>query len=237
MTPSFEGFGVALYLGDAATVVPQLTADVDLLATDPPYGVGYQSSYRAAPTPVIAGDRGEVDVAGIIASCLPRLGRMRHVYVFGPSDVAQHERLTSHVELIWDKEATGMGDLSSPWGPGHERITFAIHAAWRSDRTRGRGGLSARLRSGSVIRVPRVNSKHLRHPNEKPVALMRQLIESSTLVGEVVLDPFMGSGSTVVAAMLSGRRAIGVECDERYFDIAVERVRKLGPVLQQLEAA
>ncbi len=237
MTPTFEGFGVSLYLGNAAEIVPQLTNDVDLLATDPPYGVSYQSNYRKDPTPIIDGDRGDVDVSAIIAACLPRLGRMRHVYVFGPSDVAQHERLKSQIELIWDKEATGMGDLSSPWGPGHERITFAIHAAWRSDRTRGRGGLSARLRSGSVIRVPKVNSKHLRHPNEKPVALMRQLIESSTNVGETVLDPFCGSGSTLVAAMLGGRRAIGIECDERYFRTAVERVERLGPVLKQLEAA
>lgn len=235
--PTFEAYGVSLYLGDAAEVLPLLTANVDLLVTDPPYGVAYQSNYRATPTPIIDGDRGEVDVAAIVSACLPRLGRMRHVYSFGPKEFLSNERLTGHVELIWDKEITGMGDLTSPWGPSHETINFAVHAAWRSDRTRERGKLSARLRAGSVLRVPRVNSKHLCHSNQKPVALMRQLIESSSGLGETVLDPFMGSGSTIVAALLTGRRAVGIEINDLHFERAVERVKRVGPALQQLESA
>jgi hypothetical protein len=235
--PAYDKHGARLYLGDAASILPTLKDDVDLLATDPPYGIAYQSNYRAEPSPVIAGDRGEVDVPAIIGACLPRLGRMRHVYAFGPKEALSHPRLVSHVELVWDKEITGMGDLQCPWGPSHENITFAIHAPWRSDRTRERGKLSARLRAGSVLRVPRVNSKHLCHPNQKPVALMRQIIESSSSFGETVLDPFMGSGSTIVAALLSGRQAVGIEINDLHFEHAVERIERLGPTLQQLESA
>lgn len=64
------------------------------------------------------------------------------------------------------------------------------------------------------------------HPTEKPVDLVRHYVENSTQVGQVVLDPMMGSGTTLVAAALTGRRAIGIERDPAYFEMAVARVRK-----------
>jgi DNA modification methylase len=64
----------------------------------------------------------------------------------------------------------------------------------------------------------------LTHPTEKPVMLLRQLIEASSLHGDVVLDPFLGSGSTVVAARTEGRRAVGIEIEERYCEIAAKRL-------------
>jgi site-specific DNA-methyltransferase (adenine-specific) len=62
------------------------------------------------------------------------------------------------------------------------------------------------------------------HPTEKPVPLMRHYIEQSSARGDIVLDPFMGSGSTGVAAVQSGRRFIGIEKDERFFNMAVRRI-------------
>lgn len=72
-----------------------------------------------------------------------------------------------------------------------------------------------------------------RHPTEKPVALMAQLIESSTVRGDLVVDPFAGVGSTLVAAILSGRRAWGVEVEERYATIALDRVRRAEALVRQ----
>jgi site-specific DNA-methyltransferase (adenine-specific) len=74
--------------------------------------------------------------------------------------------------------------------------------------------------------VPSTNTGNgaKRHPTEKPVMLLRQLIEASSLFGETVLDPFMGAGSTLVAAKAEGRKAIGVEVDERYCEIAASRM-------------
>lgn len=242
MTPSYECGGVQLFLGDAAEVLSRIDVTIDLVATDPPYGVGYFSHGRRLATPafgVIHGDLGEVDVPRILGLATGLLREKRHVYVFGPRDlVAGVERLTSVTDLVWDKGMMGGGNLELPWGPAHEPITFAVCVASRVNRARGDGRLAARMRSGSVLRVLRPNSGSAnRHPNEKPVGLMRQIVESSSRHGDLVLDPFMGSGSTVVAAILEGRRAIGIEIDPRYFEVAKRRVEALAPLMRELESA
>ncbi len=63
------------------------------------------------------------------------------------------------------------------------------------------------------------------HPTEKPVALMEYWLRNSTTPGELVLDPFAGSGSTLVAALRAGRPAVGIEADPRWFDVAASRLR------------
>lgn len=68
--------------------------------------------------------------------------------------------------------------------------------------------------------------RHGSHPTEKPVSLMRELLELFTNPGETILDPFAGSGTTGVACVLTGRRFVGIERDPKYFDIMVERIRK-----------
>lgn len=62
------------------------------------------------------------------------------------------------------------------------------------------------------------------HPTVKPIPLLKRLVNMSTHPGELVIDPFMGSGTTLVAARDDGRKAIGIEVDERYCEIAVERL-------------
>jgi DNA modification methylase len=96
----------------------------------------------------------------------------------------------------------------------------------RVNRAKGSGRLAARLRQGFVLHVPRPVSRQVRHPAEKPVELVRQLIESSSCLGETVFDPTCGVGSVPVAAVLAGRHAIGIESDDRYLSIAVDRLRE-----------
>lgn len=212
-----------LYCWDCLEVLATLKkGDADLLLTDPPYGIEFQG--RAGVHEKITNDHKGFDVTPYIAAALKVLRRGRHVYVFGPLDIEKLQ-LASPVELIWDKENFGLGDLSIPWGPQHEKITFALHEISKANRDKGFGKLAARLRKGSVLRSLRPHSGRAnRHPTEKPLDILAQMIESSTVIGETVLDPFMGSGSTIVAAMLEGRKGIGIEIDRKYFDIACERI-------------
>src|SRR5699024_12305630 len=91
-----------------------------------------------------------------------------HVYVFGyrPEDLIEQLRLGGTSDLVWDKTHFGPGDLTKPWGPAHESITFGVHIRSKADRKIGRAHVSARLRRGSVSTVPRRGVT--RHPSAKP---------------------------------------------------------------------
>jgi site-specific DNA-methyltransferase (adenine-specific) len=225
--PYYKDDTVTLYHGDCLDVLPTLPRDsVDVIVTDPPYGVGYQSN-RGGHDKII-GDAGEFDLTACLNAACRTLRRGRHAYVFGGPDL-EGTPLTAAVELIWDKQIVGMGDLSLPWSRSHEVITFAVYEPSKANRAKGYGGLAARLRQGSVIHAQRIQGgATLRHPTEKPVPLLRQLIESSSVWGETVLDFCVGVGSTLVAARLEGRKAIGIEIDERFCEVAAERLSEEG---------
>lgn len=248
--------GQVLYQSAQASVIwgdcrdPAVIAQVPdwygLLCTDPPYGVNWQSSH-GKNFARIEGDDGTVDWPSVLAEWVGPIGtytrglaEKRHVYVFGytPEQLVGPLRLGGSTALCWDKEKPGMGDLSQPWGPSFEPITFGSHIKSAANRRRGDGRLAARLRQGSVIRVPRKSSGQVtRHPTEKPVSLMAQLIESSTVRGDLVVDPCAGSGSTGVAAVLEGRRCFLVEYDRGFAELAVERVKAAERIAALIDAA
>jgi DNA modification methylase len=223
MTPYYDDGTCTIYHGDCRDVLPRLgQSTVDLIVTDPPYGISYKSNRGNHHS--IVGDNGDLDVAAALTVACRSLRRGRHAYVFGAIDLASTP-LTAQVELIWDKGIVGMGNLELPWATSHEPITFAVYELSQSNREKGYGRLAARLRKGSVLRVQReISGATTRHPTEKPVGILRQLIESSSIIGETVLDPFMGVGSTLEAAKLEDRKAIGIEIEERYCEIAVTRL-------------
>lgn len=228
MSVYYENDLVTLYHGDCRDVLPTLARDsVHAIVTDPPYMVNYKSN-RGGVHDRIAGDDGSLDIPACLDLAAKALRRGRHAYIFGPTELTEGTPFGAAVELIWDKGIVGMGDLSLPWGKSHEPITFAVYEPSKANREKGYGGLAARVRQGSVLRVQRTNGGNTkRHPTEKPVPLLRQLVESSTVWDETVLDPFVGVGSTMVAAVLEGRRSIGIETDERYCEIAATRLSQL----------
>ena len=83
------------------------------------------------------------------------------------------------------------------------------------------------INSQNIIKTKKEKSDHGLHPTQKPLLLMNALIELTTKPGQLVLDPFMGSGSTCVSAKSLGRSYIGFELDKRYFDIAEKRIKEL----------
>jgi site-specific DNA-methyltransferase (adenine-specific) len=107
-----------------------------------------------------------------------------------------------------------MGDLSIPWKPNWEEV-YVIGIGFSGKRTTG-------VLSGHTVVT--WASKGRQHPNQKPVSLMRELINKCP-TGTIV-DPFMGSGTTLRAAKDLGRKAIGIELEERYCEIAANRLRQ-----------
>lgn len=222
MKPYYEDGSCTIYHGDCREVLADIAIhSVDLLLTDPPYGIEYKSG-RSRHEQMVGDDDAE-DVLSLLRLALNRLRINRHFYVFGPLPVAS---LTEGAtcDLIWDEGKHGGGDLSIPWGSSHEAITFGVWSPYQSQR--GTGAAVARLRRGSVLRFATDNSGKgaIAHPTRKPVPLLRELIEASSLMGELVLDPFMGSGSTIEAARVEGRKSIGIEVEERYCEIAAKRL-------------
>jgi site-specific DNA-methyltransferase (adenine-specific) len=221
MQPYYTNAEVTIYHARCEDVLPTLASDsVDLIVTDPPYPKDYRSN-RGHDHALLDGGWG---VPKALVEAARVLRRGRHAYIFGPIDLSDTP-LTAQVELIWDKGIVGMGNLELPWSTSHEPITFAVYELSKVNRETGYGRLAARLRRGSVLRCDRANGAATTdHPTEKPVRILRELIESSSCIDELVLDPYMGVGSTLVAAVAEGRRAIGIEQDESYCELAVGRL-------------
>jgi DNA modification methylase len=224
--------------GDALDVLPALpTETYGVAVLDPPYGKDHQSNRRQekfdriendSPTPA---DRDKV--RRILEHCVRLVGQHRHLYVFGPDDWVEGLLVAEPAELIWDKGAMGSGDVTSPWGTSHERITFA-QSKHRHAGERGKSNVPARMRKGSVLSYPRVTGQKLLHPHQKPVPLLRELIESSSRQGERVLDACAGVGSTGVAAILAGRPVDLIEMTGPYAELCVERVQAAERLAEQL---
>lgn len=208
ITPYYQDDLVTLYLGDALEVREWLTADV--LVTDPPYGMAYVSNWRAGVTDPMAGDQ---DTA-VRDRALEMWGD-RPAIVFGTWRVPRPPT-TRQVITWWKRKAgPGMGDLRMPWGNSTEEIYVLGD------------GFTGRRRPNVIVTDEMRNSRgaltsRIGHPTPKPVGLMEQLIECCP--PGVVADPFAGSGATLLAARNLGRRAIGVEIDERYCEVIARRL-------------
>lgn len=205
MKPYYEDDLVTLYHGDCLEVKEWLAADV--LVTDPPYGVNYQSgSRRDRLAASILNDKDTTfrDAAMGAWGDKPFL-------VFGSWKIARPE--ATKALLVWDtKGALGMGDLRIPWKPSHQEIYVGGTGEWRGSR------------GSDVLSIAPVQStarNGRQHPHQKPVRLMDELIAKT--VG-VVADPFAGSGSTLLSASRLGRRAIGVELSEEYCEVIAGRL-------------
>lgn len=216
-----------MWHGNAADVFANIaTESVDLVITDPPYGQEWVSGRRKDAFDPLHGDGADAEardaIRNVLAQCVRAVGQNRHLYIFGPSDVLEGLKVSEAVEMIWDKGTLGAGDLTATWGPAHEPITFCV-SKHRHGGKRGTSTVPTRLRKGTVLRHTRPTGRKVRHPSEKPVGLIRELVESSSRVDELVLDPYAGSGSTAVAALIAGRRAVVVESDTQYIPLIVDR--------------
>lgn len=199
--------GITIYHGDCLEVLPRLPM-VDLVLTDPPYGMKWDGRVTRGKNGTgkqgatrhygvgIVGDDSPFDPA-------PFLG-FDKVILWGSNHFAQ--RLPKGTTLVWIKRYdSGFGsflsDAEVAWMKGGEGVYCFRDLSMQGE---------------SAIRV---------HPTQKPLDLMCWCIGKSKSRG-VILDPFMGSGTTLRAAKDLGRKAIGIEIEERYCEIAANRLRQ-----------
>jgi DNA modification methylase len=223
VTPYYEQDGITIYHGDCREVLPSLRFRARLLLSDPPYGMAF-GGFRGVEQNVRAdGARaGMRIVLGAMHALGPALSDDAHVYLFchWESWPDFYDALSPFVHiknaLIWWKDRGGMGDVEAEYARDYEVILYG---------SRTRRALNGR-RDGAVLAnfstLGAIKTRH--HPTEKPVDVCGYLIGKSTDYGDLVLDPFMGSGTTLRAAKDLGRRAIGIEIEERYCEIAAKRL-------------
>lgn len=213
--PYYSDESVTLWHGDCLEITEWLQADV--LVTDPPYGIAWKQRYGDARKGARAQARSEGSVilgdndVTVRDAALAVWGK-RPAIVFGSWRVTRPDRL--HALLIWHKDGAFSGPTVAPFFTNHEEI-YAL----------GKGWPNARPPLRSVITTTEHRSQATRdigHPTPKPLRLMEQLVDACP--PGVIADPFAGSGSTLVAARNLGRRAIGVEIEERYCEIIAKRL-------------
>ncbi|MBV8849637.1 MAG: site-specific DNA-methyltransferase [Methylobacteriaceae bacterium] len=199
-----EHIGAAtLYLGDARDVVPALGGGIGAVLSDPPYGMAFCSNYRAERHAPIAND-GDDEL--LLWAC--GLAPAHSSYIFCRWDsLGRVPKPRSCV--TWVKNNWSMGNLEHEHARQTEIALF--YPGPQHDFPSGR--------PSDVIRAPRTGNEH--HQTEKPVQLMLAMLAWTR---GVVLDPFMGSGSTGVACARTGRPFIGVEIDPAHFETACRRI-------------
>lgn len=225
-----------LYLSDCREVLQSLAADsIDLLWTDPPYGNSNHNEdfnsrlneHRNLESQPIANDDLASMQAVVDATLVEAVRIVKRTGAVccccsgsGPTPVfawlAQRmdaKGLTFFHSVIWDKLNPGIGWR---YRRQHEMIMVAHRADGKLSWT------DENVQQPNIISI--FPPKERVHPNEKPLGLVELFIQNHARVGETVLDPFMGSGTTGVAARKLGRRFIGIELDPQHFDTACRRI-------------
>ena len=244
MKPYYEHGGITIWHGDCREVLPIIApASVTLLWTDPPYGhsnndgdlqsarVGIKGARQQAVIPIKNDDpdsmRSVVDAALRLSTpllrpdcccccCCTGGGGPRPTFAW-VAERMDRDGLAFFHSVIWDKSGRGNG-LGWRFRRNYEMVMVAHRKggklAWADD----------------AVAVPNIQRDmpvgDRQHPNEKPLELVHKFIHWTTQPDDLVLDPFMGSGTTLRAAKDLGRRAIGIEIEEKYCEIAARRLEQ-----------
>jgi len=237
LRPYYDEAGITIYHGDCAQVLPFLDP-VDLLLTDPPHGDTSLDWDSEPATEWIGAAKG-------LAASIWCYGSMR--FHMASDEVFSQNGYSLAQDVIWEKH-NGSGFASDRFRRVHE---IAVH--WYRGkyseiyfRAPKSGEMTARpRRRGATPHLGSIGAEsdgrpaegimrsviyceschgHAEHPTQKPIGAIAPIMESSCPPGGVVLDPFMGSGTTLVVAKNQGKRAIGIERELKYCEIAVRRL-------------
>ena len=206
--PYYDSGGITIYHGDCREILPAIRAD--LILTDPPYGIGEARGRNKSRSKIaVSRDYGDADwddepppewLFGLIRQ------QARWQIIFGGNFFPLPP---ASCWLVWDKDngETDFADCELAW--------TNLPKAIRRIKWRWHGMLQEVMGAAKEDRV---------HPTQKPLPVMRWALTQAPDDCATVLDPFMGSGTTLRAAKDLGRKAIGIEIEERYCEIAVKRL-------------
>lgn len=205
MKPYYEDDAVTIYHGDCREILPTLPP-VDLVLTDPPYGIGLDTDYtrfkgnsQSRTWAAVTGDTAPFDPFPWLA--------FSNAILFGANYYA--DKLPLGKWLIWNKRDEGpsriLADGEMAWHNLPGKTVQVFNWFWVGC-----------YRKGEM-------AQPVLHPTQKPIALMRWCLDLAPNA-QTILDPFMGSGTTLRAAKDLGRKAIGIEIEERYCEIAAKRM-------------
>jgi len=231
MTPYYQDKWVTIYHGDCREILPQLDVKVDLVLTDPPYSSGARNDSHRQVRGAMLRSLEKEDwfshdamttwgfswfLRSILAEIKIKMTQGGHLYIFTdwrmtPTVYGMLEATGYRVNhcLVWAKTHYGMGTY---WRNQHENIVFASNGQPLQMLDRG---------MGSVLTFAGVNPTARIHATEKPIELIEAIV--TAVPGNLILDPFLGSGTTCYCAKKLNRYSIGIEIEERYCEIAAKR--------------
>ena len=208
--------GCTIYHGDCREILPELPK-VDLVLTDPPYGISGSGKVQL---------RGNITVSDYVNDDELPLWWIADTQCDAAIVFTDTARLTTVIAalnqaglllkrtLIWDKGDIGI----NPRGNFVNSFESAVYCRRREAKWHG---------NGSTINVVRYNrSRTPFHPTQKPLRVISYFMQPTSAPGQTILDPFMGSGTTLRAAKDLGRKAIGIEIEEKYCEIAANRLKQ-----------
>lgn len=255
---------IALYNEDALAGSARLADEsVDLLLADPPYGLGKDYGNESD---TLRGEEYLAWTQSWVERYLPKLKPSGSLYIFltwqhSPEVFSYLKtKLTMINEIIWDRRVPSMGGTTRKYSSVHDNIGFFVKrrdyyfdldsvrvpydAQTKKARSRSIFVGHKWLEIGynpkdlwSISRVHRQDPERADHPTQKPLELIERIVRASCPLGGLVVDPFLGSGTTAVAACRAQRRCVGFELNPDYFAVARRRVDAVyeSPVQRSLE--
>lgn len=210
---------IELWHGDCLEEMKKIAGkSVDLIVTDPPYGMNFQSHRRKKVYNKIANDKDLKWTSEFYRQCHRVMRDNTAIYSFcsyhkiDEFKVEFERYFTLKNILVWVKNNHGSGDLKASYAPKYEFILYG---------NKGRRCFEE-IRHEDVLNFNK--TRNMYHPTEKPTDLIEFIIKNSSKINDIILDPFMGSGTTGVACVNTDRRFIGIELDDKYYDIACKRI-------------
>jgi DNA modification methylase len=215
---------MGIYEGDCLEQLDKVQDNsVACLIIDPPYGINYQSNHKLAKYNKMEQDNKEAFslLEKSLNKVKSKMLKDSHIYIFTSWKVFEFVKpiVDKYFEvkntLIWNKNNWSMGDLEGNYAEKYEMIIFA---------SQGNRKILSDKRPVNVLNFERTTNKN--HPTEKPIDLLKELIKNSTIEGEIVLDYFAGSGSTLVSARELKRGSIGIEINPVFVNICKNRLKR-----------